>query len=103
MLKRLPHPEQAVLRPGLFPESALGLEEERFILVSLDVDLEQSTLEGLRWFVPKMLPGGMILLHDYNNPKLPGVRRALERFEAENGSLPAVPLCDVNGTLVIAV
>ena len=103
VLKRLPHPEQAVLRPGLFPESALGLEEERFILVSLDVDLEQSTLEGLRWFAPKMLPGGMILLHDYNNPKLPGIKKALQKYEAETGSrLHRVPVADINGTLVLS-
>ena len=48
-----------------------------------------------------MSRGGYVLLHDYGNPKLPGVRRALERYEQEHGRLAAVPLCDVNGTLVI--
>ena len=81
----------------------LGLEGERFALVSLDADLEESTLAGLRFFLPRMSAGGYLLLHDWNNPKLPGVRRALARWEAEHGRLAAVPLCDVNGTLVIAV
>ena len=103
VLSVLPHPEQAVVRPGYFPQTAEGLEE-RFALVSLDVDLEESTFEGLRWFLPRMEPGGDLLLHDYNSPKLPGVRAALRRYEAEAGvRLHAVPLCDVNGTLVIAV
>ena len=97
----LPHPERAVLCPGLFPQTAEGLEE-RFALVSLDADLEESTLAGLRFFLPRMSAGAYVLLHDYNNPKLGGVKRALERFEAECGRLAAVPLCDVNGTLVIA-
>ena len=101
VLSVLPHPEKALLRPGLFPGTAVGLEEERFALVSLDADLEESTLAGLRFFLPRLSEGGYLLLHDYLNPKLPGVRRALERYEAEQGRLRAVPLCDVNGTLVI--
>ena len=103
VLALIPHPDKAVIREGLFPETAEGMESERFALVSLDADLEQSTLAGLDFFLPRMSEGGYILLHDYNNPKLPGVRRAMERWEAENGRLAAVPLCDVNGTLVIAV
>ena len=102
VLAVLPHPEQTVIRQGLFPETAQGLEEERFALVSLDVDLEESTFMGLCFFLPRLSPGGYLLLHDYNNPSLPGVKRALARYEAEYGRVPAVPLCDVNGTLVLA-
>ncbi len=102
VLSRLPHPERAILRPGLFPATAAGLEDERFALVSLDADLEESTLAGLRFFWPRLSPGGYLLLHDWGSPRLPGVARALERFEAACGhALPAVPLCDVCGTLVI--
>lgn len=102
VLSLLPHPEKAVLRPGLFPATAAGLEEERFCLVSLDADLEESTLTGLRFFVPRLSPGGYLLLHDWDTPRLAGVKRALERYESELGhALPTVPLCDVNGTLVI--
>lgn len=102
VLARLPHPERAVLRPGLFPASAAGLED-RFALVSLDVDLEESSYRGLCWFLPRMEEGGYILLHDYNSPSLPGVRKALRRYEAEHGRLHTVPLCDINGTLVISL
>ena len=102
VLKRLPHPGQAVLRPGYFPASTRGLPEDlRFALVSLDVDLEESTAQGLDWFLKRMTPGGYLLLHDYRNPKLPGVRTALQRYEQAHGRLRRVPLCDVNGTLVI--
>ena len=101
VLALLPHPERAVIRQGLFPQTAEGLEE-RFALVSLDVDLEESSYQGLRWFLPRMSEGGYLLLHDYDNPGLPGVKAALARWEREAGrKLPAVPLCDVNGTLVI--
>jgi len=102
VLSLLPHPEKAIIRPGIFPATAAGLEDERFCLVSLDADLEESTLAGLRFFLPRMAEGGYLLLHDYLNPKLPGVQRAVARYEAEAGRLRAVPLCDVNGTLVIS-
>ena len=102
VLAVLPHPERAVIRQGFFPQTAGGLEEERFALVSLDADLEESTLEGLRWFWPRLSPGGALLLHDWGNPRLPGVARALARYEQELGrALPAVPLCDRCGTLVL--
>lgn len=103
VLASMPHPETVLLRPGFFPATAAGLEDERFALVSLDVDLEESSYEGLCWFLPRMHQGGVVLLHDWNNPRLPGVKRALRRYEAEYGRVHAVPLCDVNGTLVISV
>lgn len=102
VLRRLPNPEMASIRAGLFPETATGLESETFALFSLDADLEESTLAGLRWFVPRMEKGGYLLLHDWNHPGLPGVRRAVQRYEDESGKcLPGVPLCDITGTLVI--
>ena len=101
VMRLMPHPEKVIIRQGLFPASLDGLEA-RFALVSLDVDLEESTLAGLRWFYPRLNPGGFVLLHDYNSPHLPGVRRALRRYESEYGQrIPAVPLCDINGTLVL--
>lgn len=101
VLRLMPHPEKVIIKHGLFPASLGGLED-RFALVSLDVDLEESTLTGLRWFYPQLNPGGYLLLHDYNSPRLPGVKRALRCYETELGQhIPAVPLCDVNGTLVL--
>ena len=100
----LPHPDKAVFRPGLFPATAEGLEDERFCLVSLDVDLEESTLAGLRFFVPRISPGGYLMLHDCLSPALPGVRKALRRYEDETGThLHKLPLCDINGTMVVSV
>ena len=101
VLAALPHPEKAVVKPGFFPESLQGLEET-FCLVSLDADFEEVTLEGLRYFWPRLSQGGYLLLHDWGNPALPGVARALERYRQECGSpVPAVPLPDRNGTLVL--
>lgn len=90
-----------VLKPGFFPDSLGGLEET-FCFVSLDVDYEAATLEGLRYFWPRLSSGGYLMLHDWGNPALPGPGKALERYEAETGArLPAVPIPDLNGTLVL--
>ena len=101
VLAMMPHPERVTVKPGFFPESLQGLED-RFCLVSLDVDFYQTTLDGLRYFWPRLETGGYLLLHDWGSPKLPGVAAALADFEAELGQrLPAVPLCDVGGSLVL--
>ena len=65
-------------RPGLFPHSTDGLEGVRFSLVHLDSDLYSSTLAGLQFFYPRMVPGGIIITHDYST--LPGVSQAFADF-----------------------
>ena len=97
----LPHPEQAVIIPGFFPKSLNGLED-RFCLVSPDVDFQEATLAGLTYFWPRLNPGGYLLLHDWGNPRLPGVAQALEAYEQRlHQRLCALPLCDYAGTLVL--
>lgn len=101
VLSIMPHPENITVKPGFFPDSLEGLEE-RFCLVSLDVDFYQTTLDGLRYFWPRLSPGGYLMLHDWGSPKLPGVAQALADFETEIGQrIPAVPLCDVGGSLIL--
>ncbi len=101
VLAIMPYPEQVTVKPGFFPGSLGGLEE-RFCLVSLDVDFAATTLEGLRYFWPRLEKGGYLLLHDWGSPKLPGVAEALAAYETEIGeSIPGVPLCDVGGSLVL--
>ena len=101
VLAIMPHPEKVTVKPGFFPASLEGLEEQ-FCLVSLDVDFYQTTMDGLRYFWPRLERGGYLLLHDWGSPKLPGVAKALSDYETEIGSpIPAIPLCDVGGTLVL--
>ncbi len=64
---------------GLFPHSAGNVpEDEIFSFAHLDVDLYESTLACLKYFYPRMTPGGVILSHDYSI--LEGVRRAFSEF-----------------------
>ena len=101
VLSAMPYPEQVEIRPGFFPETAKGLEEQ-FCFVSLDVDYYQTTLDGLEYFWPRLSTGGFIMLHDWGNPALPGVADALGTYERRSGQkLAAVPLCDLNNSLVL--
>ena len=100
VLSIMPHPEQIVLHQGYFPDSLNGLET-KFALVSLDPDLYAPTLAGLRYFYPRMNPGGVILIHDYNNRQFTGVKKAVSEYEAEHGRLLLIPLVDLHGTAAI--
>ena len=101
VLSIMPYPEMVTVKPGFFPGSLGGLEE-RFCLVSLDVDFYQTTLDGLRYFWPRLEKGGYLMLHDWGSRSLPGVAEALACYEREIGSeIPSIPLCDVGGTLVL--
>ena len=100
VLARLPHPEQAVVRRGWFPDTARGLEAV-FALVSLDADLCAPTLAGLEFFYPRLSPGGAIFLHDYNSRQFDGVKEAVLAYERDHGPLPLVPLSDLHGTAVL--
>jgi tetratricopeptide (TPR) repeat protein len=103
VMSLMPHPGSVQPMPGFFPDSLNGLEDS-FALVSLDADLEESTLAGLEYFVPRMVKGGYIFLHDYDSHSFHGVRKALERYESNHGvKFCALPLCDVNGTLVLCM
>lgn len=94
VMMRMLHPEKCILKKGYFPDTARGLEDI-FCFVNLDMDLYQPMLEGLRFFYHKMCPGGILLLHDYFHPELPGVKQAVEDFERDLGSsLHKMPIGD---------
>lgn len=46
----------------------------------LDGDLYSSIRTSLRLVAPRLQTQGLILVHDYNNPELPGVARAVDQF-----------------------
>ena len=53
--------------PGIFPDSAASLGEECYSFVHLDLDLRSSTSAALRYFHPRMLPGGILIGDDYDD------------------------------------
>lgn len=99
VLARMPNAAKVKVYPGMFPGTLKELEDE-FSFVSLDVDLYEPTLAGLDYFYPRLMPGGFIFVHDFNNRRYSGVRHAVEEFLARNHA-PTIPLPDFAGTLVV--
>ena len=115
--KVIPVSERVHLCPGHFPASleemnqdsdqvAESLKGTSFALVSLDPDLYAPTLAGLDYFYPRLSPGGMIVLHDYDNRQFVGVQRAVREYEQKlisSGGHPLrlVPIGDLHGSCVI--
>ena len=92
----LEHPENVIVKKGYFPETANGVEDN-FVFVNLDFDLYKPTIEGLRLFWPKLVKGGVILVHDYFNApgiiekdRYLGIRAAVDEFckEADVSYIP---------------
>ncbi|MEI8007301.1 MAG: TylF/MycF/NovP-related O-methyltransferase [Bacteroidota bacterium] len=71
--------QNIILHPGSFPASAAKIFHEKFALVNIDADLYNPTKAGLEFFYPRMSPGGVILIHDYNH-KWEGVLKAVDDF-----------------------
>lgn len=53
---------------------------EKISYAFLDGDLYQSIKTSLRLVTDKMSQGGVIIVHDYNNPELPGSARAVDEW-----------------------
>ena len=100
VLKRMPFPDKCIPVKGFFPESTKGIEDN-FVLVSLDADLYQPIYAGLNFFYPRLVSGGYILIHDFNNDNYKGSRKAVEQFCSEQ-NINFVPLPDSGGTAIIS-
>lgn len=85
VLSRMPQADKCVVRAGVFPDTARGLEEERFLFVNIDADLYEPIMAGLEWFYPRMSEGGIILVHDYYSTAFTGARQAVKDFSARHG------------------
>lgn len=62
---------------GFFPDTA-PTTPLAFSFVHLDVDLYQSTLDGLKYFYPRLVEGGMLISHDYSTVE--GVKKAFDEY-----------------------
>ena len=61
---------------GLTPDDL----PERIAFVFLDGDFYESIRDSLRLVTPRMSDEGILVVHDYTNPALPGVKRAVDEW-----------------------
>ena len=65
---------------GWIPERFVEVEDRRFALVHIDVDLHEPTRQSMDFFYPRMNPGGIILCDDYACTTCPGTTKALDEY-----------------------
>jgi len=99
VLSQMPFPGNCIPVKGFFPESAVHINES-FVFVSLDTDLYEPIYQGLLFFYPKLIPGGYIFIHDFNNDAYKGARQAVEKFCMEQ-KINYLPIPDGGGSAII--
>jgi hypothetical protein len=93
-------PTNLKLVKGWFPDSFKGLEHLRWRLVHIDLDLYQPIKTALETLWEPLLPGGLMLVHDYGCYGFPAARTAVDEFSNSIGTLP-IELPDRWGTAVL--
>jgi O-methyltransferase len=99
VLSKMQKPENCIVKKGYFPDTAKDIED-CFVFVSLDTDLYEPIYQGLIYFYPRLVKGGYIFIHDYNNMRYKGVREAVLKFCAEN-DISIFPLSDACGSAIM--
>ncbi len=86
---------------GWIPERFDEVNDRRFCLVHIDVDLYEPTKDALDFFVPRMVPGGMIICDDYGFETCPGARKAMDESAIRLGTI-VTHLTTGQGVLMMA-
>ncbi|MER2531029.1 MAG: TylF/MycF/NovP-related O-methyltransferase [Candidatus Competibacter sp.] len=81
--KNLAEFNQLHIFKGWIPKRFQEVAEHRFCLVHIDVDLYQPTLDSLKFFYPRLSPGGVIVMDDYGFLTCPGATKAAHEFMAD--------------------
>jgi len=68
--------------PGWIPQTFAAVEDRRFALVHVDVDLYAPTLDSIRFFWDRLVPRGILICDDYGFTTCPGATLALDEFFA---------------------
>jgi O-methyltransferase len=98
---RLGHAPNVVLTPGYVPDTLQLVADQQFAFVLLDLDLFEPTLASLEFFYTRLMPGGYLVMHDYNNAESDwACKRAFDTFLADRPER-LVELGDVWGSALI--
>ncbi len=73
---------------GWIPDCFAGLEDRRFALVHIDVDLYEPTRAAFEFFYPRLSPGAVMICDDYGFASCPGARKAVDEFFADKADVP---------------
>ncbi len=78
------------IEKGYFSDTLPRLRESRFCFVHIDSDTYQSHVECLEILYDRVVPGGIVVFDDYNEPRWPGAKRAIDEFFSSRKEKPAL-------------
>lgn len=79
---------QCEFHRGWIPDCFAGMENRRFALVHVDVDLYEPTLAAFEFFYPRLEPGAVMICDDYGFASCPGARKAIDQYFAGRRDVP---------------
>lgn len=89
-----------IIKKGYVPDTFWGLENEQFAFVLLDLDLYKPTMSSLGFFYPRLVKGGYLMVHDYNNQESNwACNRAVNEFMCDKTE-KIIEIADESGTVL---
>lgn len=85
---------------GWIPDRFCEVEDCRFSLVHIDVDLYQPTYDSLSFFYERLVRNGIILCDDYGSTICPGAKAAFDQFILERPEHRVMHLTTGQGFIV---
>ena len=99
VLNKMKNRSNCIVKKGYFPGTATDIDD-KFCFVSIDADLYEPILNGLKFFYPRLENKGYIFVHDFNNYDYKGARQAVLEFCNEN-NIGYTPIPDTGGSIII--
>lgn len=90
LVKQVVGEDNVLYYPGIFPETAKGIEDKKFCFVHVDCDLYQSYKDCLEFF-PSRIISGFILFDDYKHERCLGATKAIDEFLLVNKDIHFLP------------
>lgn len=81
--------------------TSADIEEHELGLVHIDVDVYPITKYCLEFFVPKVVPGGTIVVDDYGPLTCPGAKKAVDEYAAANPRVRMLHLLTGQAVLIV--
>ena len=98
--QRLGNTSNLNFRVGYFPDTAVGLENETFAFVMLDMDKLKPTVAALEFFYPRLSRGAYLFAHDYNSSESDwAVSKAVDAFLRDKPE-KLVEMPDIGGSIL---
>lgn len=70
-----------VIKKAWFKDLTMADLPEKISFALLDGDFYESIRDSLKLVAPRMSDGGVMIVHDYTNPALPGVKKAVDEWK----------------------